>query len=134
MPARDRHHLVVKRALEKSGWVITHDPRTLLLPERLLYIDLRAVHLGQQIAVLIEVKGFEQPSQIEALVQALGKYNLYRSALKINGIDEMLYLAIPEIAYTGIISETLGKQIITDYEVKLVVFDPDAEEIIQWIP
>lgn len=90
--------------------------------------------MGQQIAVLIEVKGFEQPSQIEALVQALGKYNLYRSALKINGIDEMLYLAIPEIAYTGIISETLGKQIITDYEVKLVVFDPDAEEIIQWIP
>ena len=134
MPARDHHHEAVKNALQKDGWLITHDPRTVVLPERFLYIDLRATRMDKEIAILVEVKGFEQASQVEALAEALGKYNLYRAALQLNGIREPLYLAIPQAAYNGIVSETLGHQIIHDYGVRILVFDVATEEIIQWLP
>jgi hypothetical protein len=134
MPARDHHHEAVKNALQKDGWLITHDPRTVVLPERFLYIDLRATRMDEEIAILVEVKGFEQASQVEALAEALGKYNLYRAALQLNGIREPLYLAIPQAAYNGIVSETLGHQIIHDYGVRILVFDVATEEIIQWLP
>lgn len=134
MPAKDRYHDIVKEALVKSGWTVTHDPRTLLLPERVLFIDIRAINDKDEAALLIEIKGFEQSSQVEALMEALGKYNVYRSAMKYNNINEPLYLAIPESAYSGIMSETLGEEIIRDYEVKLLVFDPDEREILRWIP
>ena len=29
MPAKDKYHHQVRRALEKEGWIITHDPYTL---------------------------------------------------------------------------------------------------------
>jgi hypothetical protein len=134
LPAKDRHHDSVKEALVKSGWIITHDPRTLLLPERVLFVDFRVVNDQDQSALLIEVKGFEQSSQVEALMAALGKYNVYRSAMKYNDIIEPLYLAIPEAAYLGIMSETLGREILRDYEVKLLVFDPEKREIVRWNP
>ncbi|MBN8594458.1 MAG: fatty-acid synthase [Anaerolineae bacterium] len=134
MPARDHHHEAVKNALQKDGWLITHDPRTIMLPERALFIDLRASRIDEEIAVLVEIKGFGQDSQIEALAEALGKYNLYRTALELNGVKEPLYLAIPQAAYNGIVSETIGQQIIRDYGVKVLVYDPDTEAIIQWLP
>lgn len=95
---------------------------------------MRVVNDQSESALLIEIKGFEQRSQVEALIEALGKYNLYTSVLKLNGIDEPLYLAIPETAYSGIMSETLGRQTIQDYGVKSLIFDPHAEEIVRWIP
>jgi hypothetical protein len=134
LPAKDNHHDCVKRALVKDGWIITHEPRTILLPERFLYIDLRAERDSGEVVVLIEIKGFERRSQIEALAEALGKYNLYRSALQLSAIHEPLYLAIPQGAYDGIVSETLGRKIIEDYAVKLLIFDPDVEEIVRWMP
>jgi hypothetical protein len=134
MSARDHHHEAVKHALQKDGWLITHDPRTILLPERALFIDLRASRIDDEIAVLVEIKGFGQSSQVEALAEALGKYTLYRTALQINGVKEPLYLAIPQVAYNGIVSETIGHRIIQDYGVKVLVYNPDTEEIIQWLP
>jgi hypothetical protein len=68
MPARDITHTVVKQALEKDGWVITHDPFYLQLDDIDLYIDLAAENLlaaeknGRWIAV--EVKSFIGASTI----------------------------------------------------------------------
>jgi len=92
------------------------------------------VNNADESALLIELKGFEQSSQVEALMDALGKYNVYRSAMKYNDIIEPLYLAIPETAYLGIMSETLGREVLREYEVKLLVFDPEKREIVRWIP
>ena len=42
MPAKDAFHEVVKIALQKDGWQITHDPYTLQAETLELYIDLGA--------------------------------------------------------------------------------------------
>ncbi|TVQ46104.1 MAG: hypothetical protein EA365_06375 [Gloeocapsa sp. DLM2.Bin57] len=41
MPARDYYHDVVKKALEKNGWTITHDPYPIKLARgKNLVVDL----------------------------------------------------------------------------------------------
>jgi hypothetical protein len=45
-----------------------------------------------------------------------------------------MYLAIPEYAYTGIFSHPLGQLYIQEQQVRLMVFDPEEEKIIRWIP
>lgn len=40
MPAKDAFHDLTKLALEKDGWTITHDPLTLEIGLRQIYIDL----------------------------------------------------------------------------------------------
>ena len=134
MPAKDHYHDTVRNALLKDGWILTNDPFTILLPERFLYIDLRAEKENEHVAILVEIKGFETASQVEALAAAIGKYNLYQSALAITNVLDKLYLSIPLAAFYGIISETLGKQLIKEHNVHLLIFDPATEEIVQWIP
>ena len=134
MPAKDRYHDTVTQSLIKDGWAITHNQFTIVLPERFLWIDLRAVKATEQTAILIEVKGLESASAVEALAMAVGKYMLYRSALELSAIDEPLYLAVPVRAFRGILSETVGRYLIQELNIHLVVFDPEQTEIVQWIP
>jgi hypothetical protein len=42
MPATDTYHQVVKNALTKDGWIITHDPYTLAFGQRNVFVDLGA--------------------------------------------------------------------------------------------
>ncbi len=132
MPTLDYYHDTVKRALVKDGWRITNDPFTVAVPGRFLYIDLRAEKASERLSILIEIKGFESTTKVEALALAVGKYTLYQTALEIADIADPLYLAIPKAAYNGIISEPLGKQYIKHHNVQLLVFDPESEEIIEW--
>lgn len=46
----------------------------------------------------------------------------------------MLYLAVPTAARAGIFSEPLARQAIVAVDLRLMVFDPTTEEIVQWIP
>ena len=45
MPAKDIYHDTVKRALEKDGWTITHDPFPLQIGKKRLSADLGAERL-----------------------------------------------------------------------------------------
>jgi Holliday junction resolvase-like predicted endonuclease len=60
--AKDRFHTIVRLALEKAGWVITHDPYEIRVGEVDFEIDLAAEMLlaaekdNQRIAV--EIKSF----------------------------------------------------------------------------
>jgi XisH protein len=40
--ARDKFHYEVRTALEKEGWIITHDPYKVMIGRRRGYIDLVA--------------------------------------------------------------------------------------------
>jgi XisH protein len=42
VPARDQYHDIVKRALEKDGWTVTHDPFRIEIGSRNVYVDLAA--------------------------------------------------------------------------------------------
>lgn len=49
------------------------------------------------------------------------------------GVDTALYMAVPEAAYHGILSEAVGQQALKYNQVRLIVFDPNREEIIKWV-
>jgi hypothetical protein len=134
LPAKDHYHDVVVNALRKAEWTHIDEQIGIIIEDRRLWIDIRASKEAEQRAVLIEVKGFEnRPSPVEYLAQATGKYALYRATLDYLQIELPLYMAVPEVAYRGILSEEIGKQTLKYSGVRLLVFDPEREEILAWI-
>ena len=133
-PAKDRYHDTVIHALQKAGWTLITEQVAIIVNDRRLWIDIRASKQTENMAILIEVKGFEgMPSPIEYLANATGKYAMYRAALDYLKMDLPLYMAVPDAAYRGILSEEIGKQTLKHNKVRLIVFDPKHEEIITWI-
>lgn len=133
MPAKDRSHELVKRALINDGWRITQDQVKLKLGERRLWIDLRAAHDAQGLEILVEIKEMDAPSPIDDLANAVGKYLLYRTALENKEIAIPIYLAVSLESFEGILSEEIGRWMIQRFHIQLVVFDPATEEVVRWI-
>ncbi|MGK7877880.1 MAG: element excision factor XisH family protein [Xenococcaceae cyanobacterium] len=137
MPNRDRYHDVVRRALEKDGWLITDDPLRLRWGKQDMYVDLAAEKLllavkgEQQIAV--EIKTFGGPSSIVDAQKCLGQYFIYLSVIKRLEPERKLYLAIHEEVYEDFFTGPLGEILLSDYKVSILVFDPDQEVITKWI-
>ncbi len=135
MPAKDRYHETVKHALIKDGWTIVDEQVKLEIGRRRLWIDIHAEKAERNLAILVEVKGFENsPSAIEELAQALGQYIIYQVTLSVKAMRFPLFLAIPDAAYRGIFAEPVGRGVIRRIEMKLLAFDPIREEIVSWIP
>lgn len=133
MPAKDRFHGTVVRALIKDGWSIRREQVFVKLPERRLWIDIEAVKA--EISVVVEVKSYSHvPSPVETLAASIGKYVIYRSAMDRLKDNRTLYMAIPEHAHKGIFGETLGQLVIQRVNISLLVYDERKEEIIGWIP
>jgi hypothetical protein len=134
LPAKDRYHDVVVRALQNAGWQITAEQIALILEGRRLWVDLRALNPDQITAILIEIKGFENtPSPEDYLESAIGKYVLYREITEYLKNDLSLYLAVPLQVYEGFLQEEIAQQVIQRLGIKVVVFDPDREELVKWI-
>ncbi len=138
MPQRDRYHHLVKAALVKDGWTITHDPYTLPSGRRNLYVDLGAERLiaaercGETIAV--EIKSFLRDSEVADLEDALGQFVLYRAALRRHDPARRLLLAVPLDAFESVWSDDVGRDVVEDEKVPLLVFNPTEEVILRWVP
>jgi len=138
MPAKDIYHDAVKNALIKDGWTITHDPLILKWGLKDLYVDLGAERLvaaekeGHKIAV--EVKSFVSPSEVEDLETAVGQFILHHDIMSRTEPDRVLYLAVRTAVFVGVFEEPIGQVLLENQRVKLVVFDPQAEVIVKWIP
>jgi hypothetical protein len=138
MPARDQHHDHVRRALIKAGWTITHDPLRLRWGLRDLYVDLGAERLiaaekGEQ-KIAVEIKSFVGPSLIDDLEKAIGQFTLYFDVLENVEPARSLYLAVSEEIYLDVFEEPIGQLLLAKRRIKLLVFNPDTEEIQQWTP
>ena len=138
MPAKDIYHDTVKRALQKDGWIITHDPFPLQIGRKRLSADLGAERLinaekGTQ-KIVVEVKSFVGRSDVKDLEQALGQYVLYRQVLNEMQSDRSLYLAITQPIFNSVFTIELGQVLLKNQIVKLIVFDDKSEAIVQWIP
>lgn len=138
MPAKNIYHDAVIAALVADGWTITDDPLTLTIGDRNLFIDLGAER-GELAAekgaerIAVEVQSFPSLSAVSDLQDAIGQYVLYRSVLSRRQPDRPLFLAVPIKVYDGILSEPLGQVVMIDLNVRLLVFDPDRREVVQWI-
>jgi hypothetical protein len=138
MSAKDVFHEVVKTALQKDGWQITHDPLTISVGGVNLSIDLAAQKLiaaereGQKIAV--EVKSFlERSSAISEFHTALGQFINYRGALRRRQPERILYLAVPLTTYKTFFQLDFPKEMIAENQVKVLIYDVEQEVIFQWI-
>jgi len=137
MPAKDLYHDAVRNALIKDRWTITEDPYRLTWGERDFYVDLGAERVvaaqkGSD-CIAVEVKSFLGSSPMHDLELALGQYLLYRSILEEQDPDRALFPAIPNEP-ADILNEPVGQLLISKHVIKAIVFDPQREEIIRWIP
>jgi len=73
-----------------------------------------------------------QASAISEFHTALGQYRNYRYALKIEEPERTLYLAVPVVVYNTLFQLDLPKAMIAENDVKLIIYNPEEEAIVQW--
>ena len=136
--AKDIFHDTVKKALEKDGWKITHDPYRLRYGVVDVYIDLAAEEAiaaeKEGVKIAVEVKSFAGGSNISEFHTALGQFLNYRIALDSSDEPErILYLAVPKDVYQTFLRFEPAKTVINRYNILLIIYDPNKEVIEQWI-
>lgn len=135
MPARDIYHDAVKNALVKEGWIITDDPLHLKWGQKDMYVDLGAKQLlaaeqgSKKIAV--EIKSFVSPSEMADLKDAIGGFIIYPAVIHCLEPERTLYLAVRDSVFTALFEEPIGTLLRETENLKLLVFNPEMERIIQ---
>lgn len=137
MPARDSLHDVVKAALIKDGWRITHDPYSLQFGDRDLYADLGAertlaAEKGEE-KIAVEIKSFLGASAVTDLERAIGQFVLYKLLMKHSDPQRQLFLAIPERVFRSLLGDVDGQRVIEAIGLTLLTVDPATEEIVRWL-
>lgn len=135
--AKDIFHELVKNALIKDGWTITHDPLNLEHLEQKLEIDLGAEIMlaaeKESFKIAVEIKSFLSHSRIYDFHLALGQYRNYYRLLQKLETKRTLFLAVPMDAYTDFFLEAYGQEAIKEESLKIIVFDIDLKTIELWI-
>jgi hypothetical protein len=136
MSARDIFHEAVKRGLQKEGWVITHDPLVVKFAKDKMSVDLGAEKiLGAERGtekIAVEIKSFLGDSELFEYHAALGQFLNYRLALRLREPERVLFLAVPVSTYRSLFSRDFAQTSVQEYQVKLIVYDPKVEVIVQW--
>jgi hypothetical protein len=137
MPAKDKFHDAVRKALIKDGWRITADPLQIKLGEINTYIDLGAERLliaeKNEEKIAVEIKSFLGASNIYEFYTAFGQFLSYREALNKQEFDRVLYLAVPDFVYETFFKNTFILEMAQKFTLKLITYDVDKEEIVEWI-
>jgi uncharacterized protein YcbX len=137
MPAADKFHDAVKNALQKDGWTVTHEHYKLQFGGVRMYVDLAAERImaaernGQKIAV--EVKSFIQTSTLTAFNDALGQYFGYNVALRATEPERELFLAVPSGTHQTFFALEYAQAVISEANIRVLVYDEFSEVILQWI-
>ncbi|MEI6410456.1 MAG: XisH family protein [Bacteroidota bacterium] len=137
MPKKDLYHDLVRLALEKDGWNITHDPMRFRWRGRTIWPDLGvekiiAAERGtEQIAV--EIKSFTTIAVMASFYEAIGQYDVYVTALSELDPGRKVVLAVPQNAYDDFFSTEFVQTIISTKGISLLVYDPQQVTITLWI-
>ncbi|MEH2170503.1 MAG: XisH family protein [Nostoc sp.] len=137
MAAKDRFHQVVKTFLTKDGWNVTHAPLQIKVGGIDMEIDLGAEWLlaaerGDE-KIAVEVKSFlASASPIYQFHTALGQFINYRAALRREEPDRVLYLAVPDLTYNSFFQLDFPASMLQENTVKLLIYDIQLEQIVQW--
>ena len=112
--AKDLTPNVVKTALQKADWLITHDPYPLKVGGFDMEVDLGAENLvaaerGLE-RIAVEIKTFAGLSKVYDFHLAIGQFVDYRIALQQKEPDRQLYLAITEDIYGDFFSVRLCRR------------------------
>ncbi len=136
MPAKDKFHYQVKRALEKDDWLVTHDPYFLRVEGVNYPVDLGAEKLlaaeRESQKILVEIKSFLAESLPNEYHTALGQYLDYQLGLEEVEPDRIVFLAIPDKVFDKIQKIPFLIKSLTRHKVRVIVFDANLEEITKW--
>lgn len=143
MPAQDLYHDLVKEALRKDGWRVTHNPFRLRVPRHLRQAapgspepGVEAFLLGaeqDERKIAVAVKSFVgiESGMIEQAVETLA-YS--RALLCAMDLDRVLYLAVRRATYEAFYDGTVEPQLVSKLEAPLLVFEPRTGAIVAWLP
>lgn len=134
MPAKDIYHDIVREALEKAGWTITHDPYFIRLGKRRGFIDLGAEIIGAEKGlekIAVEIKSFLGASDVDEFEDALGQFLVYKTALEVKEPSRILYLAMPSDFYKSLFDDLFFVGILRKYQVNVIVYNESMIEL--WI-
>lgn len=137
--AKDIFHNNVREALEKDGWTISLDPLRIYISKIAYYeIDLAAENVFAasrgDTKIAVEIKSFTRKSFISAFHEAIGQYLDYKSALSDSEPDRILYLAIPDMAFSHeLFQGGFFERRFFEESVNLIVFNADKNIITKWI-
>ena len=137
MAARDKYHHIVRDALIREGWTITHDPYRIAIAMKRVEIDFGA---EQAIAaekedrkIAVEIKSFLGDSEMNDLENALGQFSLYRLMLLKKEPHRVLYLAVPHTMHDVLLLESDFRYILRELQVCLIFYNVQTQEITEWI-
>ena len=134
--AKDLFHQVVKDALIKDGWNITHDPFPVDYGDVQMQIDLGAERLlaatKDKTIIAVEIKSFVRPSAISEFHTAVGQYLNYRRALRTQEPNRILYLAVPKQTYDEFFRLRFIEEGIEEYQIYLLIYDVEERIIVKW--
>ena len=138
MPPKAFYHDKVIAALEADGWAITDDPLTLAFDGENRYPDpdqAREVIAARKktSGIVVINKSFLGASLLRDLEEALGQYVIVRHLLEYRNDDRQLYLAVPERTYESSFTDELGRLVIENNQLQLIVFDEHQERIVKWV-
>lgn len=135
--AKDVFHQTVRTALEQEDWRITDDPLNLSVGEVDLLADLGAEKMivaeRRTERIAVEIKNFVGQSLVSEFHKALGQYINYRLSLQLSDSNRVLYLAVSEPAWATFFQRPFVQTAIQVYQIKLIIFDPNAQIIVRWI-
>ena len=134
--ARDKYHGLVRKALEKEGWKITHDPLIVPIQISELEIDIGAEMIeavrGKSL-IAVEIKSFLNKSKLHDFYKAIGQYTFYAKALSYEAPERELYLAIPLNAYEYLFRDPISNEIIDELGIQMIIYNEENGKIKQWI-
>jgi len=135
MSRRDLYHEIVRKALIREGWTITHDPY-IIDSDPKLAVDMGAERIiaaeREQNRIAVEIKSFVRASQVVDLHDAVGQYAIYDIFLRKQEPERLLYLAVPIHAFENILSREVGQVIVSTLKINLLVYSLSEKEPLIW--
>lgn len=138
MSTQDLYHDVVRDALRKDRWRITHTA---------LQLKARAASSAGECwegpwliadkderKVAVAVRSFVGHSNPADITQAWRQLAHSRPRLHAMDSDRVVYLAVRQATYNACFGGTEGNLLLAKEHIQLIVFDPRAEVIVQWVP
>ncbi len=74
------------------------------------------------------------PPYKKQLIENGARSQLYQDILEETEADRVLYLAIRQSTYKELFCVPIGMLLLKKSRLRLIVFNPNQEEIVQWIP
>ena len=137
MARKDIYHESVKEALEKDGWLVTHDPLYLEWDDAVYLPDLGAERIiaankGTE-KIAVEIKTFMGQVFQDEFYRALGQFDNYYFALAELEPDRNLVLAVPNEAFETFFQKIYVQKIINKKNITLLIYDHINHNIVKWI-